>query len=333
MGNDKKVKVGIIGAGGISQVSHIPNIVAEPSAELVAVCDTDSGRAAAVAERYEVAKWYDQPERMFELEELDCVILATPTITHLPLAQLTLEKGVDLMIEKPFARNADEAHKIVEAAEKADRILMVAMNHRFREDTDHLKNLISSGELGEVHMVRAGWMRRLGVWGRPYWFTDPKLAGGGVLLDLGLQMIDLVFYLLGFPTVVEAVGSTSNKTLDLEVEDTASVFIRMADEATFTLGVSWANCFREDIAYTYISGSQGGASLNPLRLTRRQGNRILEVTPPGLEDQGELYRESFRFEIAHFIDCVRERTTPLSTGKEAVATLEVIDQLYRSSDK
>ncbi|MCF7810666.1 Gfo/Idh/MocA family oxidoreductase [bacterium] len=333
MGNSNKVRVGIIGAGGISQVSHIPNIISEPSAELVALCDTDAGRVAAVAERFGISTWYDQPEDMLKREKLDGIILTTPTITHLPLAQMILESGIDLMVEKPLARNVNEAKKIVETAEKTGRVLLVAMNHRFREDTDHLKNLIQEGELGEIQMVRAGWLRRLGVWGRPYWFTDPKLAGGGVLMDLGLQMIDLVFYLLGFPAVVETVGSASNATLELEVEDTASAFIRLSDETSFTLGVSWANCSREDIAYTYISGSKGAASLNPLRLTRRRGNRVIETTPPGLEDISELYRESYRFEVAHFIDCIEGESKPLATGREAIATLEVLEKLYQSADK
>ena len=331
MAPKRKIRVGVIGAGGISQVAHIPNLDAEPAAYPVAVCDTDAGRAASVADRFSIPHWYDEPERMFNSIEMDCVVITTPTITHLPLCQLAFECGVDVMVEKPFARTVEEGLRIVDAAEKSGQIMMIAMNHRFRDDTDHLKNLIDSGELGDILMVRAGWMRRLGVWGRPYWFTDPKLAGGGVMFDLGLQMIDMVFYLLNFPTVVEAVGGISHKVLELEVEDSASAFIRFADDVTFTLGVSWANIYREDVAYTYFSGSQGGASLNPLRLTRRQGDRLLELTPPGLGDQVDLYHRSFRLEIAHFIDCVRRRAEPLSTGREALAVLKVVEQLYQSS--
>ncbi|NQT33652.1 Gfo/Idh/MocA family oxidoreductase [bacterium] len=329
----KKIQVAIIGAGGISQVSHIPNLAADPSAKLVAVCDTDAGRAATLADRFDIPSWYDEPERMFRNEDIDCVVIATPTISHLPLCQLALESDVDVMIEKPFARNLAEATKMVGIAERTGKILMVGMNHRFRDDTEHLKNLVDGDELGEIITVRAGWLKRLGVWGRPYWFTDPKLAGGGVLLDLGLQMLDLVFYLLGFPPVVKTVGSISHKVLELEVEDTASAIIQFANEVTFTLNVSWANCDREDIAYMFFSGSQGVASLNPLRLTRRQGNRVVEMTPPGLGDDVELYRRSFRLEVAHFIDCVRERAEPLSSAKEALAVYEVVDQLYQSAGR
>ncbi len=329
----RKVRVGIIGAGGISQVAHIPNLVAEPSAELVAVCDIDANRAALVADRHRIPAWFDEPERMFRSKRLDCVLIATPTISHLPLCQLALESGIDVMIEKPFARNADEARRMVETAEQTDQLLMVGMNHRFRDDTAHLKQLLDGEDLGELLTVRSGWLRRHGVWGRPYWFTDPKLAGGGVLLDLGIQMIDLVLHLLGFPTVVEAVCGTSHKALELEVEDSATAFIRFDDEVTFSLNVSWANYDSDDVAYTFFSGSQGSASLNPLRMARRHGKRVVEMIPPGLGDQVELYRRSFETEISHFIDCVKRRTQPLSTGKQGLAALEIVEQLYHSSGR
>ncbi len=331
MAPKKKTRVGVIGAGGISQVAHIPNLLAEPTVNLVALCDSEPGRAATLADRFGIPSWYDLPEKMFRSEKMDCVVIATPTISHLPLCQLALESGAGVMVEKPFARNADEARRIVEIVKQTGQILMVGMNHRFRDDTDHLKNLLDNGELGEIISVHAGWLKRIGVWGRPYWFTDPKLSGGGVMLDLGIQMIDLVSYLLGFPPVVEAVGGTSQKMLDLQVEDSATAFIRFTNEVTFTLEVSWANCERGDVAYTFFSGSQGGASLDPLQLTRRQGNRVVEITPPGLGDPVELYHHSFKLEIAHFIDCVRRRVKPLSNGAEALAVLEVVEQLYKSS--
>jgi len=331
MPSSNRIRAGVIGAGGLSQVAHIPHLLEEETVELIALCDLDAGRAATLADRFEIPKWYDQPEEMVKREKLDCVVVATPTISHLPLCQLCLESGIDVMVEKPFARNATEARRIVELAEQNSRVLMAGMNHRFREDTQHLKNLLDKEELGEIISVRAGWLKRIGVWGRPYWFTDPKLAGGGVLMDLGVQMLDLVLYLLGFPAVVEAVAATSYKVLDLDVEDSATAFIRLDDGITFTLELSWANVERGDVAYTYVCGSQGGASLNPLHLTHRQGNRVVEVKPPGLGDQVELYRRSFRFEIAHFIDCVQSRSAPLTTGREAVMVLDVVEQLYQSA--
>ena len=333
MASNQKTRVAVIGAGGISQVAHIPNLASDSTVELVAVCDTDSGRAAMLAERFEMPSWYDEPERMFRSEQLDCVVIATPTISHLPLCQMALESDVDVLVEKPFTRNAQEARRIVQIAERTEKIVMVGMNHRFRDDTVHLKQVLDKGELGDIITIRAGWLKRLGIWGRPYWFTDLNLAGGGVLLDLGMQMIDLICHLLDFPAVAEAVGSISHKTLELEVEDRASAFIRFDNDIAFTLDVSWAYCDREDIAYTFLSGSQGIATLNPFRLTRRQTNRVIEATPTDLGDPVELYRNSFRLEAAHFIDCVRNRSEPISSGLEALTVSEIVDRLYLSSGR
>lgn len=331
MVNRRRTQVGVIGAGGISQLCHIPNLVNEARTDLVAVCDTDISRATSVTKRFGIPHWFDEPELMFNRLDLDCVVLTTPTITHLPLCQLAMESGVDVMVEKPFAINIDEARRIVEIAEKTGQILMVGMNHRFREDVAHLKRSLEKNQLGELFMVRSGWLKRLGVWGRPYWFTDPKLAGGGVLMDLGLQMIDMVLFLLDFPAIVEVSCGIGNHVLGLEVEDTATAFIRFEDGVTFQLAVSWAICHDQDIAYTYFDGSHGGASLNPFNINRRQKDRIVPESIPQLVDEAQLYRRSFQSEISHFIACVKSRTQPVSSGYEALAAIEAVSKLYRIS--
>ncbi len=330
---EPKVRVAVIGAGGISQVSHIPNLISEPGAEVVGVCDMDIGRAASVAQRFEVRSWFDDPEQMLKELQPDGVVVATPTISHSALCRLALESGADVLVEKPFAFDLEDARRLTAIAERTDRLLMVGMNHRFREDTTRLKKALEQGLLGELFMVRSGWLKRLGVWGRPYWFTDPKLAGGGVLFDLGLQMIDLIMFLLDFPAAVELNCGIGNHVLGLEVEDTASAFIRFEDDLTFLLSVSWAICHVQDIAYTYFDGSQGGASLNPLRISRRLRDRVIEDPAPRLFDEVELHRRSYRAEIAHFISCVLSRTEPLSSGRNALPAMEVVAKLYDAAER
>jgi len=331
MAESKKLRLGLIGAGGISQVTHIPNVLAEKSVELVAISDNNTGRAIGVAERFGIPVWFDEPEQMLRQVALDGVIISTPTISHPALARMALESGVDVMIEKPFARTVAEGQMIVEAAERSGRLLMVAMNHRFRPDTLHLREVILRGEIGEMTMVRAGWLKQLGVWGRPMWFSDQRLAGGGVMMDLGLQMVDLVCFLNGFPAVIDVVGSVDHRALDLEVEDTATAFVRFANDMTFQLEVSWANCDDHDKAYTWCSGTRGAAALNPLRISRRQVDKVETLKLPGFGDPGKLYRSSFRFEIAHFINCIRSREAPGSSGREALAVLDIVERIYRSA--
>lgn len=326
-----KVRIGVIGAGGISQLNHIPNILADPRAELIAICDTDARRASMVAERFSIPTWFDEPEKLFLHTRLDCVLIATPTITHPALCRMALECGVDVLLEKPLARTVEEGLLIKEAVERTGKLLMVGMNHRFRPDTYHLQQVLAKGELGAITMVRGGWLKQLGVWGRPYWFADPRMSGGGVMMDLGLQMIDLTLYLLGFPEVVEVNASLSHKALDLEVEDSAAIFVRFGEELAFLLEVSWANCDDHDKAYLWVSGTHGVATLNPLRIVRRQIDRTIKLDLPSFGDEVKLYKNSFRSELAHFLTCVQTRETPGSNVYEALTVLKIVEKAYQSA--
>lgn len=333
MAESKKIRIGIIGAGGISQVTHIPNVLAEKSVDLAAICDSNTGRAIGVAERFGIPVWFDEPEQMLRQTSLDGVIISTPTITHPVLVRMALESGVDVMLEKPFARSVAEGKAIVEAASKSDRLVLVAMNHRFRPDTLHLRDMILKKELGDLTMIRAGWLKQLGVWGRPMWFSDQRLAGGGVLMDLGVQMLDLVLFLTDFPTPVEVSGAANDRTLGLGVEDTASAFIKFANDMILQLEVSWANCDDHDKAYTWCSGTRGAAAMNPLRISKRKKDSIETVKLPGFGDAAKLYRNSFRFETAHFIRCIQTREQPGSTCREALAVMELIEKIYQSAGR
>ena len=98
------------------------------------------------------------------------------------------------------------------------------------------------------------------------------------------------------------------------------------------MDVSWGNCDTQDVAYTYFSGSQGSVSLNPLRINRRKKDKIMSESSPVTADAVELYRRSFQSEIIHFIDSVTDRSEPLSSGREALAVIEVIDRLYKCAE-
>ncbi|MFN3820716.1 MAG: Gfo/Idh/MocA family protein [bacterium] len=326
-----KVRIGVIGAGGISQVTHIPNILSDPRAELIAICDTDARRASLVAERFGIPTWFDQPEALFQHTRLDCVLIATPTITHTALSRMALEYGVDVLLEKPLARTLGEGLAIREAVEKSGKILMVGMNHRFRPDILHLQKVIEEGQLGEIIMVRGGWLKQLGTWGRPYWFADPRMSGGGVMMDLGLQMIDLTLYLLDYPEVVDVSANISHKALELEVEDSAALFIRFSNNISFLLEVSWANCDDHDKAYLWFSGTHGVATLNPLRIVFRQLDHTVKSKLPSFGDEVKLYKNSYRAELAHFLTCVQTRQPPGSDIYEALTVMKVVEQVYRSA--
>ncbi|MCX6141772.1 MAG: Gfo/Idh/MocA family oxidoreductase, partial [Ignavibacteriales bacterium] len=127
--------------------------------------------------------------------------------------------------------------KIVNAAKKNQRKVMVGMNNRFRPDSMILKSMIQGGELGKIYYAKAGWLRKLMT--KSPWLTRKEKSGGGVVLDLGIVMFDLAFWLMGYPEAKEVVASVySHNTKG--VEDSTVVFIKMKNGSTLTIEASWS---------------------------------------------------------------------------------------------
>src|SRR5206468_5110443 len=126
----------------------------------------------------------------------------------------------------PIARNAAEAEKMVRAAEKSGRALMCALNHRFREDTRILKRFVDRGELGDVFYTKTGWLRQRTDWLKDEWRSQKQVSGGGVLMDLGVQMLDLTLYVLGNPKV-ESLSASAHRAGKAEVEDSLVALLRL----------------------------------------------------------------------------------------------------------
>jgi predicted dehydrogenase len=145
----EKLRFGVVGAGWVAQVFHLPILTKLDEVDVVAVCDRDKARSTTVAERFGISRSYTDYELMFQKEELQAVIVSTPTDLHKPIAIAALESGRDVFVEKPIARFYEEAVSIAESAKKNKRHIMVGMNNRFRPDTMILKSFIENGELGQ----------------------------------------------------------------------------------------------------------------------------------------------------------------------------------------
>jgi predicted dehydrogenase len=193
----EKTRIAVVGAGHVAQVAHIPAYRANPDAELVAVVDYDMVKARRIKDQFGFQEAYDDINEMLKKSQVDAVDICTPNYLHAPMAIAALRSGHDVLVEKPFSRNAKEAEQMVAMAEKHDRVLMVAMNNRFREDAQMLQKFVNARELGDVHIVKAGWLRRATDWKDRAWFTERGKAGGGAMLDLGIPLLDLAMWIAG----------------------------------------------------------------------------------------------------------------------------------------
>ena len=326
-----KVRLGIIGAGGIVQIQHLPFLREYSAVELVAICDIDRLKASALAKKFGIEYVYRQADDVFKRDDIDAVLISTPNNSHMPMALAAFAAKKHVLIERPIARNRNEAERMVKAAEQAGCSLMVAMNHRFRPDSLILQNLISKDELGEVYHINAAWMRRKTVSPRPAWMLDPKFSGGGVMMDLGIQMLDLCLWLLGNPEVESVKAKCYNSIYKAKVEDHAGVCLSLENGKSIILQVAWDIPSSHTIAFTTVHGETGTAWLNPLRINRELHGQMMELSPGNQYNRMELYERSYENEVKHFIESVRDGRQPVSSGSESLKVMKAIEMIYRSA--
>jgi predicted dehydrogenase len=325
----KTIRVALVGVGGIAQITHLPALKRIPGAEIVALCDVDEEKAGRVAQRFGVGQISEDINDLLADESIDAFVVCTPNYLHAPISIAALEAGKHVLCERPMARNAAEAAKMVEAAKGSDRILMCAMNHRFRADSQILKKFVAQRELGSVFFGKAGWLREQKEWVAKERREQMKLSGGGVLMDLGVQMLDLALWILGAPAV-EAVTASAHRRRPDEVEDAMSAFLRLDGGGALTLEVSWGLLMERDFAYCNLIGENGAALWNPLRIHKAMHGSLVNVTPE-MDSPRNVYKQSIENELGHFLDCVRTGKTPTANGEEMVTLMQLVDAIYRSA--
>jgi len=336
-----KLRVGIIGCGGIARSKHLPAWASLPDVEIAAICDIDEGCISSVSEQYGVKKSFKDYNEMLEHDGLDAVDVCTPNMEHMPAVVAALEKGKHVLVEKPIARNAKEAAQMVEAARRNGAKLMVAQVYRFRSDSVLLKRYIDAGELGEIYYARVHALRRRGV---PSWgvFTDKEKQGGGPLIDIGVHPLDLTLWLMGHPKPVAASGVIYTKFGNREgtfgiwgpwdyknysVEDFAAGIVRFENGAALTVEASFAANIEKDVMTTSLLGTDGGADLSPLKIYREEYGSLVDLTPVSLPQV-----DAFHAEIKAFVECIRNDTEPPVTGEQGLDLMKIIDAIYKSAE-
>ena len=184
----ERLKVGIVGGGGIAQVAHLPVLKKMRGVEVQAICDTDLPKARALADRFGVKDAFDDIEELLRYETLDAVVVCSPTHLHEAHIQAALSANLHVLVEKPLAMSATGAQRILRAVEKHNRVVMVGMNHRYRADVQIVRSFVQSGELGTIESVRGSWHVFRPGRAQLGWRQRRDQAGGGAMLDLGLSI-------------------------------------------------------------------------------------------------------------------------------------------------
>lgn len=325
------IRAGIIGAGAISQIVHLPILVERQDVEVVALADRDIHKAEALARRYGVPIVLDTDE-LLGLDELDAIVLCTPNHVHEEMAVAALEAGKHVLVERPLAATAAGAARVIERAEKSGRVLSVGLPHRFRPEVIALRSFVLGEQLGDLNAVRGSWLTRTTRASRASWRHDPQVAGGGALIDLGIPALDLCMWTIDFPSVrrVACLLSTEGEA----VEHSATLLLETEDGVAMTLEVSSRLFAAEDRYFVRVMGTEGSGALPPLEVFKRVGGRPMDVTPRQPKPRGgeNPYTNAYRRLLDDF---VRQITglRDISVPTEQVGLMSLIEAAYRSAEE
>lgn len=319
----------IIGCGLIGR----KRLGALPAGAFAAACDLDLARAEQLVSTAQSGYATGDVERLFADTAIDAVIICTLNASLAPLALAAMRAGKHVLVEKPGAISLAELEELLEAARAADVRVRVGFNHRYHPALQKAHALFASGVLGPLMFIRG----RYGHGGRVgydrEWRADPKLSGGGELMDQGVHLIDLAGWFLGDFTSIE--GHATTYFWKMPVDDNAFLNLRTAAGQTAWLHVScteWKNLFSLEIygrdAKLQIDGLGGSYGLERLTFFKM----LPEMGPPETTTW-EFPRgdDSWRLEIADFVEDLRLGREPQPGLREAGAALAVVERLHHLS--
>jgi predicted dehydrogenase len=339
----KTVRVGLVGSQFISTI-HLEALRSVPGAEVVAVASATEEHARGFAERHGLRRWFTDYRKMYELPDLDLVVLGLPNNLHCDATLAAAGAGKHVVCEKPLCLSLAEADRMIEACRRANVKLMYAEELCFTPKYVRLKQLIDEGALGRVHLLKQAEKHDGPHAG---WFWDVERSGGGVAMDMGCHAIEFFRWLLGgrdggkarVESVYADMGTYvhGDKTRG---DDCTTLVLKMEGGATAVAEESWDKPGgMDDRAEVY--GSEGVAYADLLR-----GNAIHTYSRRGygyaVEKAGAtqgwsftIYEEAWNYgfpqEMAHFVACVRDDRRPLCTGEDGRAVLEVLFAAYASA--
>lgn len=359
----KKVKIGIVGCGGIANQKHMPALKAcGEKNEIVAFCDIIVERAEKLAKEYGVkgAKVYSDYNELLANKEVEVVHVLTPNVSHCPITVAAFEAGKHVLCEKPMAHTSEDALKMVAAWKKSGKKFTIGYQNRFREEVQALHQSCQNDELGDIYYAKAHAVRRRAV---PTWgvFPNKALQGGGPLIDIGTHALDITLWMMNNYDVESVSGSVFYKLGHLpqategnmfgpwdpetyEVEDSAVGFIKMKNGATIALEASWAlNILESKEASTTLCGTKAGAEIlsgmsypkNDLIYNRGKNGMLMEerISPSGniAYFEGGASAEGV-VEANQWLDAIINDTEPLVKPEEALRVTQILEAIY-TADK
>lgn len=347
-------RLGIIGSGSIGRM-HAENAV-KAGSTIVACCDVKEAAATALAADFD-AKPVTSMDDLFAIDDVEAVVVSVPNHLHRNCAIAALEAGRDVLLEKPMAIDAAQCDEVIAAAAGTDRIVQVGFVSRYAPAIRLVRSMIERGDFGRLYLARAQYVRRRGIPGLGGWFTTKEKAGGGVLIDLGVHVIDLMLHLAGRPAVQRASGVCTahfgpamkdyvfhemwggppryDGTFD--VEDGATAILRCDEGFTMEVSATWAaNIIEEETGNgLMLLGDKGGAVVDlwegKVRIATERGGELFDET--ARLPEGDQWGMAWTMQHELFAGHVSDRSQPAASMQHGREVQAVLDAIYRSNDE
>jgi predicted dehydrogenase len=328
----ESVRIGVVGAGAIAQIAHLPVLAKMRGAVLAAVCDNDRPKARALADRFGIPDVFTDIEDLLEVDDLDAVVIATPNHLHEPHVLSALASKRHVLCERPLSLSAGGVERILSAASRVGCTVTVGNNHRYRTDVQTLSRFIQGGELGKIVGMRAGAYHFKPPTESGGWRTRRAESGGGAFLDHGLPLLDLALWLADYPEPVRVTAHMDRGRGTSAVEDAMIVQLECVGGASFLFDVTSSYVGVEERWWFEVLGARGSARLAPLRVVKELNERATDVSPTGAAGRESPFIQSYRAELAHFLAVVRSET-PYEPPTDQVILHRVVETIYKAAEE
>ncbi|EFM08839.1 oxidoreductase domain protein [Paenibacillus curdlanolyticus YK9] len=348
-----KLRVGIIGCGGIANGKHLPALAKVNEVEIVAFCDIVLERAEQAKEKYgsSESKVYENYADLLKDASIEAVHVCTPNDSHAEIAIAAMEADKHVLCEKPMAKTAADARRMLEVSKRTGKKLSIAYQNRFRADSRYLNEAAKAGELGEVYFAKAHAIRRRAV---PTWgvFLDEEKQGGGPLIDIGTHALDLALWMMDNYKPKAVLGRAYHKLSQREnaanawgpwdpkqftVEDSAFAMITMENGASLVLESSWAlNTLEIDEAKVTLCGTEAGADMKGgLRINGESNSRLytkeIELSSGGVAFYEGESDDPAVLEQRNWVEHVLNDKELVVKPEQALVVSEILEAIYESS--
>jgi predicted dehydrogenase len=328
----ERMRLGIVGAGAATQVGHLPALKRLKEIQVVGICDNDIAKARALADRFAIPDVYADIEELVEFAELDALLVCTPSHLHESHVLAGLSSGLHVFVERPLGLTAPGAQKLIKAAQRHERMIMVGANHRYRPDVQQIRSCVQNGELGELESIRAWWFMARAGRASMGWRQKREFSGGGAMLDLGLGLLDLSLWLTGFSTVTRASAVFPERGREKGVEPSGTAMLALDGGAAIHLDVSWRFVGPGERYGLAIRGAKGSARINPLAIWKDFHGVPQDVAQSGAHSRETPFALGARAQWAHFAAVVRGDAKAPDLA-EQITVLKAMEAVYASAEQ